>query len=85
MLRVTIELVPFGIESRSRVVRRIYVANDGSGTRTRGNYKVTLKDPRRKPAKIHAHVLDFQRKRFGYTRLVGLALKALARKALKDD
>ena len=43
MLRCTIELVPFGDESRKRVVGLVEIANDGSGTHERGNYKVVLK------------------------------------------
>ena len=32
MLRVTVELVPFGNESKKRVLSRMVIANDGSGT-----------------------------------------------------
>ena len=38
MIRVTIELVPFGIESRKKVIKRMIIANDGTGTPRRGNY-----------------------------------------------
>lgn len=42
MLRVTIELLPFGSEARKRHLGTIDIANDGAGTRERGNYKVRL-------------------------------------------
>mgnify|MGYP001580238924 CR=1 FL=1 len=39
MLRVTIELVPFGIENQKRTLGTLIIANDGTGTPTRGNYE----------------------------------------------
>lgn len=44
MLRVTIELVPWGLESQKRVLATAEIINDGSGTRTRGNYVFRLFD-----------------------------------------
>lgn len=38
MLRVTIELVPFGDESRAREIGTMLIANDGEGTYAKGNY-----------------------------------------------
>lgn len=38
MIRVTVELVPFGIGT-PRVIGRAEIANDGTGTPTVGNYK----------------------------------------------
>lgn len=43
MLRCTIELVPFGDESRKRVIGLVEIANDATGTHEIGNYKVVLK------------------------------------------
>lgn len=40
MLRVTIELVPFGDEARAEVVDVIEIVNDGTGTIEVGNYDV---------------------------------------------
>lgn len=44
MLRVTIELVPFGVETQAKVLGRIGISNDGSGSLARGNYDVVLSD-----------------------------------------
>jgi hypothetical protein len=38
MLRVTIELVPFGDESRAREIGTMLIANDGEGTHAKGDY-----------------------------------------------
>lgn len=43
MLRCTIEIVPFGDESRKRVLGLIEIANDATGTAENGNYRVVLK------------------------------------------
>jgi hypothetical protein len=42
MLRVTIELLPLGDETRKRTLGTIDIANDGTGTFERGNYMVRL-------------------------------------------
>ena len=44
MLRILIELVPGGDESRARVLGALGVANDATGTRARGNYEVVVMD-----------------------------------------
>lgn len=38
MLRVTIELVPYGIEEEAQVIGRMLIANDGTGTVKHSNY-----------------------------------------------
>ena len=38
MLRVTIELVPYGIEEEAQVIGRMLIANDGTGNMKYGNY-----------------------------------------------
>ena len=38
MIRVTIELVPFGLEPDKRLLGQFEVWNDGTGTRQVGNY-----------------------------------------------
>lgn len=42
MIRVTIELVPYGIEERAERLAEVKIWNDGTGGDTRGNYKATL-------------------------------------------
>lgn len=38
MLRVTIELVPFGDETRAKEIGIMLIANDGEGTHVKGDY-----------------------------------------------
>lgn len=38
MIRVTVELLPYGDESRKQVLGRMAIVNDATGTPTRGNY-----------------------------------------------
>lgn len=63
MIRVTIELVPYGDEARAEVLHEILIANDGSGTLARGNYAASL--TRRSSAAVWktARVDDFPRQR----------------------
>lgn len=42
MIRVTVELVPRGDESRARILCRGLIVNDGSGTLRTGNYRFSL-------------------------------------------
>lgn len=66
MLRVTIEMVPIGDESRKSHLGTIEIANDGRGTRERGNYKVRLaKRGRPTQAWRHGAVSDFPRQTKG--------------------
>ena len=44
MLRVTIELVPWGMESQKRTLATADIINDGSGTKSSGNYNFRLDD-----------------------------------------
>jgi len=41
MLRVTIEIVPFGNEAQKRTIEVIHIANDGTGSNLVSNYDVT--------------------------------------------
>ena len=42
MLRVTIELVPFGDEDRAKRIATMLIANDGTGNWNTGNYAYSL-------------------------------------------
>lgn len=44
MIRVTVDLVPFGDESQSRKIAEMIIANDGSGDSEWGNYVYAFKD-----------------------------------------
>lgn len=48
MLRVTVELLPFGDFDKKRTITVLDIWNDGTGTPQVGNYKATLIDPRNK-------------------------------------
>jgi hypothetical protein len=38
MLRVTVDLLPFGEEAHKRTISTFYIANDGTGDSTKGSY-----------------------------------------------
>ena len=42
MIRVTVEMVPFGVEELATKLAILFIANDGSGSRTRGNYNYSI-------------------------------------------
>lgn len=43
MLRVTVELVPWGIEEEKRTLKVLEIYNDGTGSKTKGNYGYRFK------------------------------------------
>jgi len=76
MLRVTIELVPYGIEDRKRTLATAIIANDGSGSQERGNYTCIFSQSGRPTQKWrHAVVQGFRRLRKGSWHLLLEALK----------
>lgn len=42
MLRVTLEIVPFGNEAHKRTIGEVEIVNDGTGNPSVGNYGATL-------------------------------------------
>ena len=42
MLRVTVELLPYGYEKGKRELARMHIGNDGTGDWHTGNYNVVL-------------------------------------------
>lgn len=40
MLRVTVELFPHGQVSQGKILKQVFIANDGTGTPELGNYHV---------------------------------------------
>lgn len=79
MIRVTVELVPHGDESRARLLARGTITNDGTGTLQRGNYrfrfwngKATKKGPWRE-----GEVRDFPRRDKNVWWLLGLCLDSV--------
>lgn len=46
MIRVTVELVPFGDEARKKTIGIMNIANDGTGDIEIGHYEARLEDDR---------------------------------------
>ena len=76
MLRVTIELVPRGIESRAKVIATGTIANTGTGTPTRGDYRIELRDAAGRKWKSGS-IAGFPRKRLLAWDLLYRALEKL--------
>lgn len=75
MLRITVEIVPFGNENAAREIGKGYVINDGTGTNNISNYNCIFKEiDNNKENKIK--VKGFNRKK-GFWPLVGEALKKM--------
>lgn len=54
MIRVTVDLVPFGDETQKRTLTFFEIANDGTGTVAQGNYMVRFQgDPAWFPTVSH--------------------------------
>lgn len=43
MIKVTIELYPFGVEAEKRTIGEMFIANDGTGTHELGNYSYGIR------------------------------------------
>ena len=44
MIRVTVELVPFGQESQKKVIGTMIIYNDKTGSKEMGNYKYSIQN-----------------------------------------
>lgn len=80
MLRVTVELVPHGVESRKRTLATMEIANDGtasdgSGNSEFGNYNGVLHAEYTPPAGRKGRVTNFARRKQSVWSLVGAFLK----------
>lgn len=58
MLRVTLEIVPFGIEAEAKEIGTMLIANDGTGNAGVGNYVFTYTE---NDAQYNGTVIDFPR------------------------
>lgn len=76
MLVIKIELWPWGIEAKARTLATGYIINDASGTATRGNYTIILKDKAGRTWK-DGRVIGFARKRWLAWDLLYLGLRNL--------
>jgi hypothetical protein len=76
MIRVTIELLPLGIEEEKRHIGTMIIFNDGTGSRTRGSYKYRI-SKQGHPLSIwkEGEVDDFARTKLGPWDLLFLVLK----------
>lgn len=75
MLRVTVELVPRGIESKARKIATMTIANDGTGNLSTGNYKGVLHAEYTAPTGRLGYVTGFHRKSQSVWSLIGAFLK----------
>jgi hypothetical protein len=76
MIRITVELVPKGDNSKARKLWQALIGNDATGTMTRGNYRYTLS--RRGAAGSvwkAGRIYDFPRKDLGVWDLMYRVLK----------
>ena len=76
MLRVTVELVPHGIEERKETLATVEIANDRSGTLESGNYNVTARVADSDRVRT-GRVTEFPRLELGPISLVRRALSSL--------
>jgi len=72
MIRVTVELWPLGSNENKKTLAIFDIANDGTGSSERGNYKARL-NPRN--AWTENAVVNYPRKSYHVTKLVYLVLK----------
>lgn len=77
MIVIKVELWPHGDRDKAEKLGQMYIANDGTGTPTRGNYWFKLFDKSGR-IKRKGEVKDFARKRFGVWKLLELCLTAHA-------
>ncbi|HUS49555.1 MAG TPA: hypothetical protein VMZ91_05285 [Candidatus Paceibacterota bacterium] len=42
MIKITVELIPYGIKEASHEIASMIIANDGTGTHELGNYKYII-------------------------------------------
>lgn len=76
MIRVTIELFPHGNENKKLKIAQVDIANDGSGTDTRGNYWAKLYGRGSMRVIQTVEVKDFPRKRLHAMDLLYRVMKA---------
>lgn len=75
MVRVTVELLPGGDESKARTIGIMLIANDGTGGQEVGNYNAALHAEYTGNEPRTGRVTGFDRKRQSAWSLVGAFLK----------
>lgn len=75
MLKITVEIIPFGVESLTRKLGEGYIINDGTGIGNKGNYNCEFKEFD-KYLEDKVKIKEFDRDR-GFWELIYEALKKL--------
>ena len=61
MIRVTIELLPFGYEKNKKTLGTAIISNTGTGTLSKGNYKFKLMNKMKSRTWKEGKIYDFPR------------------------
>lgn len=77
MLRITIELVPLGVEAEKETLCTAKIWNDTTGTKTRGNYKFRFSQCKSNRTWRKGQHQGFLRQRHGAWRLLYECLKQI--------
>ncbi len=75
MIRVTFELVPHGLEQFAKIIGRLEIFNDATGTSTKGNYGYCIFGRRGQLLKKANDITNFPRKRLTVFDLVFRVLR----------
>lgn len=83
MLRVTVEMVPFGVESRKHTIGQLLLINNATGTIDTGNYDIELRTYKQngKESLSKTKIKNFPRTVFGAWDLIYRALKTFVGEA----
>ena len=84
MLRVTVELVPFGDEAKLETIATMVIANDNTGNLYTSNYETWLRDYRFSKDKF-ARLADFDRGQTVWELIRRLLEAALLEKHIPDE
>lgn len=84
MIKVTVELWPFGSEERKEVIAEAFIANDGSGNQTNGNYECWVKQKTNRSLKF-GRVKNYKRWSNPVWKLVELCIQSAFRGDEKPD
>lgn len=75
MIRITVEMIPLGVEANKRQLAMMEIDNDGSGDLKTGNYHGVLHAEYTSPDGRHGYVQQFRRQDQSVWSLVGAFLK----------
>ena len=87
MIYVRIEIWPRGDKKKAKLLGQAFIANDATGTPTRGNYKAIMTDKRNRPFRA-AIVKNFPRKvknSFDLLKLILTASTSLRSKKVVEE